>query len=931
MGSRSANTEINSPGERKSGEASGSVEDNVRDKLFLDSVGSKPDRTVVLSSGLSSFEVAADEPSDDAELSRPSSYEYQAPPGQYTSRGGENLDKIAEKQLPAFLGDSYKDLAADKVNFKAFVQAYRNALAYINKLPVDAAISEGQKLTTPGRSPDGAAIYIENGKTRLWVGDSVETISADGTRRTDWENGTYSLTRPDGVNISKDVYGIVSTSRQEENGWWSITRSDGSYRRSKNDSGEEDSLDSRGYRYVKDKEKATLTAPDGTVHIDFNDGRKRDIEVDGSRTDTDRDGSSEIFDKSGKQIGSGLDSGNYKIFPSEVVGARVSRVESRTRPDFNFTLTEYGGSKGKVELKVEDPQKQTEKSEKSEKTLTFLDGKESEGLAEPRQFLIEKMEGSGMPSIVMAKFKADMIRFENRAKERKLPAEKIADCYKALGVMLGKQDSAPVDENRRYQLAAQTMSNLAQPYSISQGFHNTCNVKVLDVVINAKHPDVAANMISEVALTGSYTLPSGATVEVPKGALSPVGNAAKVPTPDGNRSFAGQIFDAVAVNSLLQNQNLFYRFEPMPFDSELKGYKTGDIMVKNDTNKPILDKETGEVQEFSGLSTENIARVYRLIMGDAAASRDWLLDPRASSDISDGVKTYSSEGEFRQILTDLKKQGAFPFPMHVNTKMAPFWKDSGGGSAGGSSEGAHVVNITDFDPETGRVEIDNQWSSRDDRNTVESSVPISQLYYSSLGKYQMLTQISQQVADRVPQGDTNAETLTTLSRFSELMKGSDPAYLAADYNFLSLKFGRILRGTEAGSPENTALMKQFRDLRPSGKLACLQALVQEGEVGGMKTGDFYRNVLELSDHFGFSQADLTRGLDKRPQNADEAKAANIRGGFFEDPVYLQAKIEMIRLFGDLSPGHRRQLTEMLTVQEEKKLAESREFSRLTVE
>lgn len=926
MGSRSANTEINSPGEGKSPETSGRVEDNVRDKFFSETVGRQPDRPLDSSSGLSPFEIAADDPPDnDPELNRPSSYEYQVQPGQYRSAGDENLDRVAEKQLPEFLGDSYRELAADKVNFKAFVQAYRNALASINKLPTDAVLAEGQKLITPGRSPEGSAIFIENGKTSIWVGDSVETISADGTRRTDWENGTYSLTRPDGVNISKDVYGIVSTSRQEENGWWSTTRSDGTYRRVNNETGEEDSLDSRGNRYVKDKEKATLTFPSGAVHIDFNDGRKRDIEPDGSRTDTARDGSSEIFDKSGKQIGRGLDSGNFRIFPAEADGARLSRVESRTRPDFNFTLTEYGGSKGKVELKVEDPAKKTEK------TLTFLEGREFEGLAEPRQLLIEKMEGSDMPSIVMAKFKADMIRFENRAKERNLPADKIADCYKSLGVMLGKQDSAPVDENRRYQLAAETMSNLADPYSISQGFHNTCNVKVLDVVINAKNPDVAANMISEVALTGSYTLPSGAKVEVPKGALSPVGNAEKAPTPDGNRSFAGQIFDAVAVNALLQDQNLFYRFEPMPFDSELKGYKTGDIMIQNDTNKPILDKDTGEVQEFSGLSTENIARVYRLIMGDAAASRDWLLDPRASSDISDGVKTYSSEGEFRQILTELKKQGAFPFPMHVNTKMAPFWKDSGGGSAGGSSEGAHVVNITDFDPETGRVEIDNQWSRRDDRNTVESSVPVSQLYYSSLGKYQMLTQISQQIADRVPQGDKNAETLTTLSKFSELMKGSDPAYLAPDYNFLSLKFGRILRGTEAGSPENTALMKQFRDLRPSGKLASLQALVQEGEVGGMNVGDFNRNVLELADHFGFSQADLTRGLDKRPQNADEAKAANIRGGFFEDPVYLQAKVEMIRLFGDLAPGHRRQLTEMLTAQEEKTLAESREFARLYAE
>lgn len=220
------------------------------------------------------------------------------------------------------------------------------------------------------------------------------------------------------------------------------------------------------------------------------------------------------------------------------------------------------------------------------------------------------------------------------------------------------------------------------------------------------------------------------------------------------------------------------------------------------------------------------------------------MDPRYASDISDGVKSYSSEAEFRDILTQLKKEGAFPFPMHVNTKMAPFWRDSGGGSAGGSAEGAHVVNITDFNPQTGRVEIDNQWSSVNDRNSDDSSVPIAQLYHASLAK-----------------------------------------------------------------------------------LASLQNLIWEGKVSGMDSKTFDRNVLDMAKHFGLISADLVRGLDRRPQSNDEAKLAGITGGFMDESVTLSAKVDLIRIFGTLSETHRDALIETFKVEEEKRLAEAREFNR----
>lgn len=876
------------------------------------------------SPSLTSFELAADDPpqgSDDPELSKPSSYEYERPPGQHVAAAGETLSKVADRNLKSFLGESYQEIARDKFNLQAFSQAYRKALAYINKLPEDAVLEADQKLITPGRSPDGSAIYIEDGKVFIWDGNSVTTKSADQTVRTDWDDGSYSISRPGGVHIARDVYGVISTSRAEAGGWWVTERSDGSSRRANDKTGEFAGVEKDGTVYRKHNGELTFTYPSGAIHVDYDDGRMRDIDADGVRTESAKDGSSEIFDKDGKKIGSGIGRGMFRMLTAEENGASVSRMQSYSRPDYRFTLTEPLDGSGKLELSAEG---------KPEK-LSFLEGKEFEILAEPRRVLLEKMHASGMHEISLTKFKADMIRFENRAKERNLPPEKIVESYVALSAMLGKQDSAPVDEKRRYQLATETMSNLADPYTISQGGHKTCNVKVLDVVINAKDPAMAANMISEVALTGKYTLPSGVKVELPKGALSPVGEAEKVPTPDGQRSFAGQIFDATAINAFLQNKNLFYRYEPMPMQEGMKGYGSGDIMVENATNKPLVNRETGGVMEYDGLASENIAAVYRLLVGDNVASRDWLLDPRYASDVSDGVKSYSSEAEFRDILTQLKKESAFPFPMHVNTKMAPFWRDSGGGSAGGSAEGAHVVNITDFNPQTGRVEIDNQWSSVNDRNSVDSSVPITQLYHASLGKYQLLTQLSEEVSKKATSGDSNSETLTTLDLFSKVMQGSDPAYLAQDYNFLALKFGGIMRQTEVGSPEHVGMMRQFNELRPSAKLASLKSLIWDGQVSGMDPKTFDRNVLDMAKHFGLLQADLVRGLDRRPQSIDEAKLAGITGGFIDDSVTLSAKVDLIRIFGTLSETHRDALIETFEVEEEKRLAEAREFNRIYAE
>lgn len=72
-------------------------------------------------------------------------------------------------------------------------------------------------------------------------------------------------------------------------------------------------------------------------------------------------------------------------------------------------------------------------------------------------------------------------------------------------------------------------------------------------------------------------------------------------------------------------------------------------------------------------------------------------------------------------------------------------------------------------------------------------------------------------------------------------------------------------------------------------------------------------------------------LDRRPQSIDEAKLAGITGGFMDDSVTLSAKVDLIGIFGTLSETHRDALIETFEVEEEKRLAEVREFNRIYAE
>lgn len=84
------------------------------------------------------------------------------------------------------------------------------------------------------------------------------------------------------------------------------------------------------------------------------------------------------------------------------------------------------------------------------------------------------------------------------------------------------------------------------------------------------------------------------------------------------------------------------------------------------------------------------------------------LEKTMKEDAKGNVVHVRNEQEMRDTLKKLKEEGKLPVCINVDTNNEPFWSDSKGGDAGGSG-GPHVVTVTDYDPDTGKCTVQNQW------------------------------------------------------------------------------------------------------------------------------------------------------------------------------------------------------------------------------
>lgn len=338
------------------------------------------------------------------------------------------------------------------------------------------------------------------------------------------------------------------------------------------------------------------------------------------------------------------------------------------------------------------------------------------GVEEARTNLLRLAESNITDRAELARFKADIETFEARAKAQRLKEDQVATTYRELQKLFNPNaeasETAPyLPQAERTELAKQVLHHVAYPRSIDQGFHQTCNVSTVQVVLAATKPEYMANVVRQVAETGKYKTSQNVVVAPDAGSLKPDFEARMAnvySTTTGERTYASQIFQITAVNSYYaanDPKNVYKQIEPT---------------APNDTGERLIDTTTGN--EFSRepeLTNDKLAEISKQITGED-------LPILEHTDVVDSrTIRFSSEKEMREKFEQQQKAGRMPFILMVHTRHDPFWHDNGEGRAGGFG-GWHVVTIWDMDAK-GRLLMDNQWGRGSDHEGLRR-VPLSLMY-----------------------------------------------------------------------------------------------------------------------------------------------------------------------------------------------------------
>ncbi|HEY9871408.1 MAG TPA: hypothetical protein V6D08_19780, partial [Candidatus Obscuribacterales bacterium] len=348
---------------------------------------------------------------------------------------------------------------------------------------------------------------------------------------------------------------------------------------------------------------------------------------------------------------------------------------------------------------------------------------ESDNVALERRRLLELIEDKVDDSQHRAKFIADMARFEQRAQKQGIKPDDVARTYYEISRLLDAAGDKPLTSRQRIAVAEQVMSQAANPGSIDQGVYGTCNVASVEVRTYTRDPVAAARLVADVAITGKYEAADETEVKIRAESIKPYSGAESNPPEDGTRSHASQIFQVTAANLGHARKNPHYEYvlqAPTPSDNGERLYDRSrgrDDEEVTETCKPVRSPN---------LSEDQLVELTNLITGKQEKDFVIVHDGYRSSD---NILRIKSEQELSEALALAVRNGRLPVIVRVDAGNQPFFRDSDGGTAGGS-DGAHVVTVTGYDQgPPARVTIDNTWGSKSD-HPGGSEISLHDLYLS---------------------------------------------------------------------------------------------------------------------------------------------------------------------------------------------------------
>jgi hypothetical protein len=312
----------------------------------------------------------------------------------------------------------------------------------------------------------------------------------------------------------------------------------------------------------------------------------------------------------------------------------------------------------------------------------------------------------------------DMERFEQRARRQNIPPEEVARTYDAISRILEAQGDSPLRQDERTRVAREVLHNAAEPTSINQGAHPTCNVASLEVRTYTRSPSAAARLVADASTTTHFRTADGTEIDIDSGSLRADG--------DGSRNQASQIFQVTAVNVFWQRHGNF-RYEQRQMAPGQQPPDSGERMMDYSQNPPReVTLPNGQPLRQPWINTDAMHEINTQITGRNEAP--FIVAHNAECNAVARPRRINSEQELGSALAQMQREGQFPAIVYVHGGQEPFWTDSGRGAAGGSG-GWHVVTVTDYSPgPPATVAVDNTWGAQGDHLSTSRRIPVNELY-----------------------------------------------------------------------------------------------------------------------------------------------------------------------------------------------------------
>lgn len=320
-------------------------------------------------------------------------------------------------------------------------------------------------------------------------------------------------------------------------------------------------------------------------------------------------------------------------------------------------------------------------------------------VAEARELVVDRASKAISGEAKVQQFNEALKKFDERAATRNLSQAERLGVYMQLNRIL--DPAAKLPHGHAGLLAKSLISNAADPTSIDQGAHNTCNVTTLECRLYTQEPATAARVVADVAITGELKTADGTLIK--PASLAPDLEAKFDPTPDGLRNYASLVFQNTAINvHWMRKDTLPGGVMAGKGNIEYRQGKPGEpeeYLLNKSVNPPIIHHFRSLDSSHPWLDVDGLSDINAQLTGKP--SKDFGIQRWFWPSESDGVSKFLTFNGLKEKLQEYKNNNSFPVIIAVNGDHKPF--------GNGNGFAPHVVTVTDYDPVNGLVTLDNQW------------------------------------------------------------------------------------------------------------------------------------------------------------------------------------------------------------------------------